>query len=217
MSIGIERRNVAAPVVFRETSATGHGILSGLAAVFGQEATIAGPGGWRERIHSGAFDAALKRRDDTRCLVNHDPNQVLGRTTAGTLRLTTTAQGLRYEVDLPATSAAHDVRELVRRGDITGSSFGFRVTADTWDSSGVRKGRLPLRTITNVQLFDVSPVAYPAYSQTSVSARTGTGESVKAAKAKLAAALAWQDPTLRSVAGREKARAAVAAARRWRG
>ena len=137
----IERRAIAAPVAFRKTSANGH-TLHGLAAVFGQEAIIDGPQGWRERIDSGAFDAALKRQDDVRCLVNHDHSQVLGRTSSGTLRLATTAQGLRYEVDLPDTVVAHDLRELVRRGDINGSSFGFRVTGDQWDDTGVRKGKL---------------------------------------------------------------------------
>ena len=107
-----------------------------------------------------------------------------------------TTLGLQYEVDLPDTAAARDVHALVARGDVSGSSFGFKVTGDKWDTSGVRLGRLPLRTITEVELFDVSLVTYPAYAQTSVSAARATASP--------------------ALAGRRKARAAIAKARQWR-
>jgi uncharacterized protein len=146
--------------------------LIGTAAVFNTETVIGSSQfGFREQIAVGAFDGALQRPDDVRALFNHDPNIVLGRTTSGTLRLTTTDAGLRYEVDLPETAAAKDVMTLVRRGDVTGSSFGFKVTDDEWDESGVTDGNLPLRTIKTVELWDISAVTYPAYQEASVSAR----------------------------------------------
>ena len=107
-----------------------------------------------------------------RALFNHNADLVLGRTTSGTLRLFTAPDGLHYTVLLPDTSAGRDVRTLIKRGDVTGSSFAFRVDADRWDDRGVGQGKLPLRTITRATLTDVSPVVYPAYSEASVSART---------------------------------------------
>jgi HK97 family phage prohead protease len=123
---------------------------------------------FRERIEPGAFDQTLGA--DVRALVNHDPNLILGRTLSGTLRLSSDDHGLRYEVDPPQTSYASDLLESVRRGDVTQSSFAFRVIADEWEPAE-RSGELPLRRIQQVELFDVSPVTYPAYTQTSVSAR----------------------------------------------
>jgi HK97 family phage prohead protease len=127
--------------------------------------------GFREQIAPGAFNDAIKD-DDVRALFNHDPNILLGRTASGTLQLTTDKRGLKYSVDLPDTAAARDVRELIRRGDVSGSSFGFMVDEDEWDERDVKNGKLPLRTILKASLFDVSPVTYPAYPQTSVSARS---------------------------------------------
>lgn len=141
--------------------------LVGHASVFGQLARLAG--GY-EQIAETAFDEALSAPEtDVRALVNHDPAMVLGRQSAGTLRLSTDKDGLRFEVDLPDTSYAHDLRELVRRGDITGASFGFVPGED-------KIGRAPdgkqVRTHTSVaRLIDVSPVTFPAYEGASVSLR----------------------------------------------
>lgn len=141
-------------------------MLRGYAAVFGEETVIGDM--FREVLEPGAFDDALG--DDVRALVNHDPSLVLGRTRAGTLRLSVDARGLAYEVDLPRTSYADDLRESVSRGDVSQSSFGFRVVDDTWERA-TRAGELPLRRVRKVELFDVSPVTYPAYASTSVSTR----------------------------------------------
>ena len=173
MSSQTEYRSVSGPVEYRKgTAVQQRGSVSGVAAVFNTVTTIAGTFGFRETISPRAFDRALQRPDDVRALFNHSPNLVLGRTSSGTLRLSKTATGLKYEVDLPDTAVARDVAALIRRGDVTGSSFGFRVLKDRWDERGVEKGKLPLRTITDLELWDVSPVTYPAYPQTSVSART---------------------------------------------
>lgn len=162
-----EVRLVTAPMEARE-SETEPRTLSGYAARYDVETTIGDA--FRERIAPGAFASAITRGDDVRALFNHDANHVLGRTTAGTLRLEEDAHGLRYTVVLPDTSTARDLWVSVQRGDISQSSFAFSVEGQEWRSAG--KGEtLPLRVVTDVRLFDVSPVTYPAYGQTTVSAR----------------------------------------------
>lgn len=141
--------------------------LSGHAAVFGQLAQIRG--GW-EAIAPGAFDEVLARQDDVVALRDHDPTKLLGRTASGTLRLGTDDDGLVFEVDLPDTAYAHDVRELVARGDLRGASFGFLPGKDELGSGP--DGR-QLRTHTAVKrLLDVSVVALPAYEGTDVTLRS---------------------------------------------
>lgn len=120
---------------------------------------------------------ALKSADmsDVRALLNHDPNFVLGRTTAGTLRLMQDDTGLMYEIDLPDTQAARDLAVSIERGDISQSSWAFNIAyndeerGDTWveETDGKR-----YRTITKVErVFDVSPVTYPANPDTTVAKR----------------------------------------------
>lgn len=139
--------------------------LSGYAAVFNSVTEIAGL--FREQIAPGAFaDAA--NRDDVRALFNHDANFVLGRTTSGTLSLSEDATGLRYDVTPPNTTWANDLMVSVQRGDISQSSFAFSVDDEKWEYP---KGETPMRTIRKATLYDVSPVTYPAYTDTSVSAR----------------------------------------------
>lgn len=192
---GRETRILSSPIEFRADDDGGPGRIVGMASVFNRE-TVIGGGlfGFREQVAPGAFDGALSRPDDVRALFNHDSNVVLGRTASKTLRLRSTDDGLRYEVDLPDTSAARDVRSLVERGDITGSSFGFRVLDDEWDDSEVKTGKLPLRTITDVELFDVSPVTFPAYPQTSAEARSHAQQLIEAVRPTVPQPDLW-DPT----------------------
>lgn len=142
--------------------------LVGHAAVFDREASIGGM--FREKIAPGAFKAAIKE-DDVRALFNHDPNFVIGRTTAGTLKLSEDKTGLRYEATPPDTQWARDLMVSVGRGDVSQSSFGFQVVREEW-TMPENRADLPLRTILEARLFDVSPVTYPAYEETSVEART---------------------------------------------
>lgn len=138
--------------------------LRGHAAVFGPLAKV--PGHY-ERMASTAFDAVLE--DDIVALFNHDENFLLGRSSAGTLRVGTDSQGLDFEVDLPNTTVGRDVQELAERGDLGGASIGFIPGEDDWDVApdGVR-----IRTHTKVKLLrDVSPVTFPAYSATDVALR----------------------------------------------
>lgn len=144
--------------------------IRGYAAVFGSESEDLG--GFTEYIAPGAFDGVLN--DDVRALVNHNDNLILGRTSSGTLRLSVDERGLAYEFDVPNTSYGNDLLESVRRGDITQSSFGFTVAEDAWDYEGKGMGKKkPKRTIKKVaRLYDVSPVTYPAYPDTSVALRS---------------------------------------------
>lgn len=139
--------------------------LGGYAAVFDQSADL----GWfgLERLAVGAFDEALTT-SDARALFNHDPHYVLGRQSAGTLRLSADTHGLAYEVDLPDTSYARDLRELVERGDITGASFGFVPGLSSWDDERQERTHTSVRT-----LVDVSPVTFPAYDAATTEARSG--------------------------------------------
>ena len=159
--------------------------LVGYAAVFNREATITGF--FREQIAPGAFDAAI-REDDVRALFNHDPNYVLGRTTSGTLTLSQDDDGLRYEADPPDTQWARDLMVTVGRGDVNQSSFGFQVVREEW-TNPENRAELPLRTILEARLFDVSPVTYPAYEETSAEARSHA-EALRSAEQTLAKASA---------------------------
>jgi len=145
--------------------------LRGYAAVYDSDSEDLG--GFTERIAPGAFDEVLE--DDVRALVNHEDSKILARTVAGTLRLSTDSRGLVYEFDVPDTTYGNDLLESVRRGDINQSSFGFVVGEEQWEgeSSGYKDKKKPRRTITKVaRLFDVSPVTYPAYPDTSVALRS---------------------------------------------
>jgi hypothetical protein len=160
--MNVERRSVAAPPELRATD-TGK-TISGYAAVFNEVADIGGS--FREIIAPGAFKGTLD--GDIRALVDHDSGRVIGRSKAGTLRLTEDAHGLRTEIDLPDTTDGRDLAVSLERGDISGMSFGFRVTHDEWDETG----EIPTRTIRSVELFEVSAVAFPAYEGTELALRS---------------------------------------------
>ena len=115
--------------------------------------------GMREKIAPGAFTEAIGK-SDVRALWNHDPNYVLGRTKNGTLQIREDEQGLFYDVTPPDAQWARDLVESIKRGDVDQSSFAFTVDVEQWDESG----NPVVRTIVKVrELFDVSPVTYPAY------------------------------------------------------
>lgn len=140
--------------------------LVGYAARFNRESLDLG--GFVERIKPGAFTEALKN-SDVRALKNHDPNLLLGRASAKTLALTENSRGLKFDVKLPDTTVGRDTATEVDRGDITGCSFSFMVAEDEWTED--KDGR-QVRTIVSVrELFDVGPVTFPAYPDTTVAAR----------------------------------------------
>jgi HK97 family phage prohead protease len=160
----MECRTITGPVEIRAAE-DGRQIITGYAAKFGVQSEDLG--GFVEVIDKHFFDSVLG--DDVRALINHDANLVLGRTEAKTCRLSIDAVGLRYEIDPPNTSYANDLAESLRRGDISQSSFAFRVDyendGDTWIYDSGKD--LYIRTLIKCKrLYDVSPVTYPAYQQT---------------------------------------------------
>lgn len=131
-------------------------------------------GGFRERIAPGSFAKTIQS-GDIRALWNHDANIVLGRNKSGTLRLSEDIAGLALEIDAPDTQLVRDmVMSPIARGDVNQMSFGFRTVNDKW----AKVDGEWLRTLLEVELFDVSPVTYPAYASTDVAVR-GLHEAVK--------------------------------------
>lgn len=140
--------------------------LSGHAAVFDSVTNI---GGWfDEVIRPGAFSRAIESGQDVALLFNHDPNTVMARTTNGTLTLREDEVGLWFEAELdPRDPDAQRVVAKVERGNVSQGSFAFDVVSETWHQREPRA----LRELTDLNLYDVSPVTYPAYSDTEVFAR----------------------------------------------
>jgi hypothetical protein len=121
--------------------------------------------GFLEKIAPGAFAPALGK-SDIRALLNHDPNFVLGRTKNGTLRVREDETGLAVEIEPPETRWADDLLVSINRGDISQMSFAFRVGEESWETVD----GTDIRTILSFdEIFDVSPVTYPAYPDTDVS------------------------------------------------
>jgi uncharacterized protein len=148
----------------------GRKTIEGYAAVFN---SLSGDlGGFREQIAPGAFTRALAEKPDVLCLLNHDASQMLGRTASGTCEIEQDDTGLRFRCDMPDTTLGRDLYEQIKRGDISQCSFSFTCDDDEWDEMDDEQGRsFVRRTVVGVRkLFDVSPVAMPAYPATSVSA-----------------------------------------------
>ena len=152
--------------------------VEGYAALFDTTASI---GGWfDERIEPGAFKEALKR-SDIRALFNHDPNYILARTESGTLEVKEDKKGLFYRFEAPNTNFGNDFLEMLRRGDISQSSFAFTVKKQRWEEERISQDEMKYtRVIEEVeQVYDVAPVTYPAYAETTVSARSKATELQK--------------------------------------
>jgi uncharacterized protein len=147
--------------------------LEGIAASYNKPSKPipGGPNGtFTEYIRPGAFARALRNKQDVKALFNHNANTILGRTKNGTLTLTDTPAGLAFRVQLNQKMQSHkDLYASVKRGDISECSFAFAVPkgGDKWNSDYSK------RTLTDVDLFDVSVVTDPAYGDaaTSVDAR----------------------------------------------
>jgi HK97 family phage prohead protease len=144
-------------------------VLEGHAAVFNVLSEDFGD--FRERIAPGAFAEAIK--GDVRALWNHENDLVLGRVKSGTLSLVEDETGLAFRVTPPDTTWFRDRLVTLKRGDVTGASFGFFVdwddpSAQQWSKEGGQK----IRTILKVkELLEISPgVTFPAYPQASTEA-----------------------------------------------
>lgn len=140
--------------------------ITGYAAVFNSKTSIGDF--FEEIIEPGAFSRTLKENDDIRALFNHNWDNVLGRTKSGTLHLEEDDRGLKFEIELPNTSLGRDLAESMQRGDINQCSFGFWIEDDgkeTWDYSV----EPALRTIHEIELYEISIVSLPAYDDTEAS------------------------------------------------
>lgn len=129
-------------------------------------------GGFKERIAPGFLDKVLG--NDVRILRDHIPTLILGRTKSGTGRIGVDATGGWYEWDDPQTSYSRDLNISIDRGDVAESSFAFSLSldgkGDQWDK---QKDGSWIRTLLQAdELFDFSPVTYPAYRDTSVAGRS---------------------------------------------
>lgn len=161
----IERRNFVTELRVAKRDGDDKPVIRGHGAVF--DSLSENLGGFREKIDPGAFDGVME--DDVRALFNHNADHILGRSSAGTLKIGLDKRGLTYEIDPPDTQIARDLLISIERGDVRESSFGFTVGEDDWEES--EDGGF-IRTIRAIKgLFDVSPVTYPAYPDTDVAKR----------------------------------------------
>ena len=156
-----------------ETRANGTQVLVGYAAVYNRFSLPLREGGsqFREIILPGAFDKILTRqrgKQDVVALLNHNSDLILGRSSSGTLELSSDDKGLRYVVTPPDTQVGRDTLELVRRRDLRGSSFAFSVDAKSGErwSSDEQGAVREIREVSS--LVDVSVVLTPAYPASSV-------------------------------------------------
>ncbi|MGI8462576.1 MAG: HK97 family phage prohead protease, partial [Solirubrobacterales bacterium] len=137
--------------------------LSGFAALYGVESRDLG--GFTEIIEPGAFGDVLAGEPDVYLTFNHSPDKILARTTSKTLRLRDEDRGLAFEADLGDGPTAQDVREMVKRGDVSGASFRFVVDAETWQGE--------VRSVTKIaELIDLSLATTPAYDGPKVELRS---------------------------------------------
>ncbi len=177
---------------FETREADGEMYISGYFAVFNSEYEI-WPGAV-ESVAETAFDGALS--DDIRCLINHETRLVLGRNKAGTLTLKTDARGLWGEVRInPNDQDAVNLYERVKRGDVDQCSFGFDILDEEFED----RGDTVKWTIKKVKLYEVSVVTFPAYEETSVSARKRQLGEIKKRNTE-----AWKQKMLKKLKGEER-------------
>lgn len=164
MTTQLEQRSLAEAPEFRSAENGTRIVASGIAMRYGAKSKPipnAARGVFREEFRSGAFTKTIAEQDIRAHLEHHGP--FLARTGSGTLRLTDDRSALGYELDLPDTSAGRDAAALLERGDLAGSSIGFRaIPADTkWtvDDDGVA-----LRSVGAAHLLVVDLTVAPVYS-----------------------------------------------------
>jgi len=153
-----ERRTISTDLAVRAKTDAGV-VIGGHSPVWNRYSQNLG--GFVEQVAPGATAKTIQEAD-IRGLLNHDPNLLLGRNKAGTMRLAEDNVGLDFEIDVPETTPGRDLVVSAERGDINGSSFSFQVVGggQTW---GFTEDDFPLRTLTEIKLYDVGPVTFPAY------------------------------------------------------
>lgn len=125
-----------------------------------------------ENCYEEISDKAFRDIDlsDVRALADHDTAKVLGRTKSQTLKLSVDDKGLYGEITINKNDTeAVNLYERVKRQDIDQCSFGFNILNEQMEqrADGTTKW-----TITEIELFEVSVVTFPAYADTSVEARS---------------------------------------------
>jgi len=153
-----QRSNTESRATVDERNVTGYAVVYNSASVYL-------PPGFREYIRPGAFAKSLD--GDVRALWNHEDGSVLGRTSAGTLKITDDEKGLLTTISLPNSPLGDNALEAIRRGDVSGMSFRFQAVEDEWK---VVNGELE-RSLTDARLIEISPVTFPAYPATTISLR----------------------------------------------
>lgn len=171
MSKELEKRDLVQAVFEMEDTRADKGDdsslkLTGYAAVF--EKLSVPMWGFKEKIQRGAFSKSLTT-NNVKSLWNHNTDFVLGSTNSKTLVLEEDEKGLRFELTLPDTQAGRDAYTLIKRGDVNQMSFGFRVKGQIWDESDPKN---VIRTLTEIDLHEISPTPFPAYKQTSAKVRS---------------------------------------------
>lgn len=142
--------------------------LEGYFAVFDQPYEVYP--GWIETIAPGAFSRALASGQDVKVLWNHNPDIVLGSTGNKTADLREDQRGLFGGTDINEQDQdAKNAYARVDRGDVNGCSFGFEISRmeESWDEDGTYRTRI----LEVSPLYEVSPCTFPAYTQTSITAR----------------------------------------------
>jgi HK97 family phage prohead protease len=163
-----EIRSFTAPRPFTvRTLPDGSKQVSGHAIVFNSPSVDLG--GFVEVCDPSMLTRTLRENPDVLALRDHKSEMLLGRTTANTLALSVDSTGLKFAVTLPKTSIGDDTAENVRLRNLTGCSFGFNTVEDKWT---VADDGSALRTLLDVDLFEISLTSFPAYQETSVEARS---------------------------------------------
>ena len=152
----------------------GRYFIEGYFAVFDEDYQI-GPN-VVERIDPTAFDRALQG-GDVRALLNHNPDIVLGRTTADTLTLRKDNHGLWGSIEInPEDSDAMNARARVKRRDVTQGSIGFEPIKEYGETLANGTFRMHQK---ETDLWEVSVCTFPAYMTTELSARAKDLEAAR--------------------------------------
>lgn len=163
----MERRTIKSDRAFETREADGKRYIEGYFSVFDKPYEVYS--GWIETIAPGAFSRTLAENHDVKVLWNHNTNIVMGSTENRTAHLEQDEYGLRGWDEINEDDQdARNVYARIARGDVRGCSFGFDIRGmeESWDDDGTYRTRL-----TDVELYEVSPCTFPAYEQTSISAR----------------------------------------------
>ena len=160
----IERQNDNNELQIREAQEGTGSTVYGYAIVWDSASKLIREGGrkFTEFFSKGSVDPVGK---DIRLLAHHDSKQVLARTKSGTLRVWADDKGIAFEADLPDTTTGRDMKELLKRGDISSMSFGFTPEDEQWSDNYSKK------IVRKADMYEISLVGVPAYSATSANIR----------------------------------------------